>query len=175
MRKRSLLLLGTAALAWGAEPRYNLGRPATENEIKRMAISIAPDGANLPPGQGTAIEGEALYARTCEECHGPEGRGGDETGFVGQPRDLTGDSPSKTVGSYWPYATTLFDYIRRAMPFTRPGTLTDEQVYSVTAYLLHLNGLITREENLDAERLRRIRMPNQDGFIPDERPDVNAQ
>jgi cytochrome c len=140
--------------------------------VKALDISIGPDGANLPPGQGTAADGAQIYERQCRECHGPEGKGSEETGFIGKPQDLRLEKPSKTVGSYWPYATTLFDYIRRSMPFKTPGSLSDDQVYAVTAYILSLNGLVSQDSPLDAEKLKQVKMPNRDGFVPDARPDV---
>ena len=112
-----LLLLFVVAPLAAQGPQYGLGRAATEQEVKALDLSIRPDGANLPPGQGNVADGARLYERECRECHGPEGKGSEETGFIGTPQDLRLDKPKKTVGSYWPYATTLYDYIRRAMPF----------------------------------------------------------
>ena len=152
--------------------QFGLGRAPTEQEIAAADITVGPDGAALPPGQGTVADGAALYERQCRECHGPEGKGSEETGFVGTPQDLLLEKPKKTVGSYWPYAATLFDYIRRAMPFKTPGTLSDDQVYAVTAYILSRNGLLSEDEALDAAKLRQLEMPNKDGFVPDPRPDV---
>lgn len=151
---------------------YGLGTPASEAEIAALDVAVQPDGTGLPAGQGTAAEGAKVYEAQCRECHGAEGKGGDETGFVGTPADLTGEKPKKNVGSYWPYATTLWDYINRAMPFVRPGTLTNDQVYAVSAYILHLNGLIGENDPLNAETLPAIEMPNRNGFVPDPRPDT---
>lgn len=151
---------------------YGVGTPASPADIAALDIAVQPDGTGLPAGQGTAAEGAKIYETQCRECHGAEGKGGDETGFVGTLADLTAEKPSKTVGSYWPYATTLWDYINRAMPFVRPGTLTNDQVYSVSAYILHLNGLIGENDPLNAETLPAIEMPNRNGFVPDPRPDV---
>ncbi|MBI1356681.1 MAG: c-type cytochrome [Acidobacteria bacterium] len=152
--------------------KFGVGKAASPDEIAALDIAVSPDGKGLPPGQGTAAEGAKVYETQCRECHGPEGKGGDETGFIGTPADLKGDKPKKTVGSYWPYATTLWDYINRAMPFVRPGTLTDDQVYSVTAYILHLNGIVGENDTLNAETLPKVEMPNRNGFVPDPRPDV---
>ncbi len=153
-------------------PNYHVGRAATANEIARRDISIAPDGKGLPAGEGTAAEGAVIFENRCRECHGPEGEGADEAGFIGKPSDLLGDSPRKSVGSYWPHATTLWDYVNRAMPFDRPGELSDDQVYAVVAYLLHLNRIVGENDKLNAETLPAIKMPNRDGFISDPRPDA---
>ena len=170
MLKCILLSLLTASFAFAQQ--YGVGQPASEAEVAKLDIAVAPDGKGLPAGQGTAAEGAKVYETQCRECHGPEGKGGDETGFIGTPADLKGEKPKKTVGSYWPYATTLWDYINRAMPFVRPGTLTSDQVYSVTAYLLHLNGIVGENDPLNAETLPKIEMPNRNGFVPDPRPDT---
>ncbi|MCB1021148.1 MAG: c-type cytochrome [Acidobacteria bacterium] len=108
----------------------------------------------------------------CKECHGPEGKGADQTSFLGKPEQLNQAPPVRTVGSYWPYATTLWDYTNRAMPFDRPGTLTTDQVYAVTAYILFLNGIVEEEHVLDAASLPQVQMPNREGFVPDDRPDT---
>jgi mono/diheme cytochrome c family protein len=151
---------------------YGIGTAASPADIAALDIAVQPDGTGLPEGQGTAAEGAKIYETQCRECHGPEGKGGDETGFVGSLADLQGDKPKKTVGSYWPYSTTLWDYINRAMPFVRPGTLTNDQVYAVSAYILHLNGLIGENDPLNAQTLPAIEMPNRNGFVQDPRPDV---
>lgn len=164
--------LGTV-LAQG--PKYGVGRPATPAEIKALDISIAPDGKGLPPGSGTAAQGKDVFARRCQKCHGEAGIGGDEPPLVGGKGTLASAKPLKTVGSYWPYATTLFDYINRAMPFKEPGLLTHDQVYAVSAYLLFRNGIIGENDVMDAKSLPQVRMPNRDGFIPDGRPDVGPK
>ena len=115
------LAVAALVVAGAQAQQYGVGRPATEQEIAAADITVAPDGKGLPAGQGTVADGAALYERQCRECHGPEGKGSEETGFIGKPQDLLLEKPKKTVGSYWPYATTLFDYIRRAMPFKTPG------------------------------------------------------
>jgi cytochrome c len=130
-------------------------------------ISIDPDGAGLPPGSGTASQGKAVYAAKCQACHGEKGTGGPNDALVGGIGSLApGKSPVKTVGSYWPYATTLFDYIRRAMPFPETKSLTNDEVYAVSAYILNLNGVVGTDEVLDAQSLPKVKMPNRDGFIP---------
>ncbi len=171
MFRLTLVLLLAAPLA-AQSPTYNVGRSASSAEVEARDISISPDGKGLPEGSGTAAQGAVIYENRCRECHGPEGQGGDETGFIGKLADLTGDSPKKTVGSYWPYTTTLWDYVNRAMPFDRPGELSDDQVYAVVAYILHLNDLVGEDEAVNAETLPKIEMPNRDGFVSDARPDV---
>ncbi|HSE57349.1 MAG TPA: cytochrome c [Nitrospiraceae bacterium] len=151
---------------------YGLGRPASEAEIRAWDIDVAPSGEGLPPGQGTVKRGAQVYVLRCAACHGPTGREGPQDRLAGGRDTLTSAHPVKTVGSYWPYATTLYDYIRRAMPFDAPQSLSPDEVYSVVAWLLHQNGIIDDEAVMDARTLPQIRMPNRDGFIPDPRPDV---
>ena len=124
-----------------------------------------PDGTGLPAGSGNAREGERLYRENCQACHGAEGRGGPNDPLAGGEGSLDSVRPIKTIGSYWPYATTVFDYVRRAMPYPSPGALTDDELYSVTAYLLHLNGLVGRDDVIDAATLPTIEMPNAGGFV----------
>ena len=168
-----LLAFATLSLPLLAQsPTYHVGRAASPAEIAARDITVGPDGIGLPAGEGTAAEGAVVYANRCEECHGPEGKGADQVGFIGKPADLLANPPVKTVGSYWPYAAPLWGYIDRAMPFDRPGELTRDQVYAVTAYILHLNGLIGENDKLNAETLPKIQMPNRDGFVPDPRPNT---
>ncbi len=173
MRNRSFLPL-LALLALGAQPAlgqtYGLGRPASSEQAAAWDITVGPEGRELPEGSGSAAEGAQVYEVRCKECHGDQGIGGDHAALVGSPQHLTERPPRKTVGSFWPYATTLFDYTRRAMPFEEPGTLTADQVYAVTAYVLFLNGIISEDETLDRESLPEVRMPNRDGFVRDPRP-----
>jgi cytochrome c len=144
-----------------------LGQPIAPADIAPWDISIAPDGAGLPPGRGTATQGEAVYIAQCQACHGEKGIGRPNDALVGGRGSLApGKPPLKTVGSYWPYATTLFDYIRRAMPFQESKSLTSDQVYAVAAYILHLNEIVGKDDVLDAETLPKIKMPNRDGFVP---------
>ena len=159
----ALLLLTTAALA----ETPDLGRSATPEEIAAWDISIGPDGAGLPPGNGTPREGEAVYVAKCLPCHGEKGAGKPNDQLVGGLGSLTGDqTPVKTVGSFWPFATTLFDYVRRAMPFNAPRSLRDDEVYAVCAYILELNGIIAENAVMNAQTLAKVQMPNRDGFIP---------
>ncbi len=142
-----------------------LGQPIAPADIAPWDISIGPDGAGLPPGRGTAAEGEAVYAARCQACHGEKGAGRPNDTLVGGVGSLAPDkAPVKTVGSYWPYATTLFDYIRRAMPFQESQSLTSDEVYAVSAYILNLNGIVGTNDVLDAQSLPNVRMPNRDGF-----------
>lgn len=143
----------------------DLGREATPEEIARSDLSISPDGRGLPPGGGTALEGEPTYLANCARCHGVEGQGGPADRLVGGADSLTTSHPLKTVGSYWPYATTLFDYVRRAMPYDRPSSLSSDEVYALSAYLLELNGIIPDDLEMNRETLPRVEMPNRDGFV----------
>ncbi len=151
---------------------YHIGRPATEADIHAWNIDISPTGEGLPPGQGTVSQGAAVYAAKCASCHGPTGTEGPMTKLVGGQGTLTTNHPVKTVGSYWPHATTLYDYIYRAMPFTAPQSLAPDDIYSVIAWILHQNGIVPENAVIDAKTLPVIRMPNQEGFVPDSRPDL---
>ncbi len=141
-----------------------LGAPASAAELAAMDVSIGPDGANLPPGSGTPKQGAEVYAAKCIDCHGPEGVNGENDRLVGGQGSLTSATAVKTIGSYWPYATTVFDYVRRAMPYPAPHSLTDAEAYAVTAYLLHLNGIIGADDVMDATSLPQVKMPNRTGF-----------
>ena len=157
-----LAVVSNAALA----ENPNLGRIAAPEEIASWDMSIGPDGAGLPPGSGTPKQGEAVYTAKCLVCHGEKGAGKPNDALVGGRGTLAGDQPPvKTVGSFWPYATTLFDYVRRAMPLNESKTLTNDEVYAVVAYLLQLNGITSENETIDAQTLPKVRMPNRDGFM----------
>ena len=151
---------------------FHFGRVATPDEIRAWDIDVAPDGKGLPAGRGTVKEGAEMYARHCAGCHGATGVEGPMPKLVGGQGTLASDHPLKTVGSYWPYATTLFDYIYRAMPFVAPQSLTPDQVYAVTAWILFQNGLLDKDAVLDRETLPKVRMLHRNGFVPDPRPDV---
>lgn len=142
----------------------SLGVPASDAEIAAMDVSIGPDGVGLPPGSGTPKQGAEVYATKCIACHGPEGANGVNDRLVGGQGTLTSATPLKTIGSYWPYATTVFDYVRRAMPYPAPHSLSDTEAYAVTAYLLHLNGIIGADDVMDATSLPKVKMPNRGGF-----------
>ena len=170
MSMRRILVAVPALLALAsplsAQQSPSLGKPVSQEDLASWDISIGPDGAGLPPGSGTVKQGEAVFAAKCQACHGEKGAGRPNDRLVGGQGSLTGDKPPiKTVGSYWPYATTLFDYIRRAMPFNESKSLTNEEVYGVVAYLLNLNGIIAESETMNAQSLPKVMMPNHDGFI----------
>jgi S-disulfanyl-L-cysteine oxidoreductase SoxD len=165
-------LLMTAP-AYADQPHYHLGRTPTAAEINAWNIDVRPDGQGLPPGHGSVAEGRTVFAETCAACHGDKGQGGPADRLVGGLGTLTQPHPIRTVGSYWPYATTLFDFVRRAMPFNAPESLTDDQVYAVTAYVLSLNGIVPDNTVLDATSLPKIAMPNRNGFTSSAvRPDT---
>jgi cytochrome c len=170
-----ILVSGAAASAprpLAQSPSFGLGRAPTADELKAIDIEIMPDGRGLPPGSGTARAGKDVYASRCATCHGPTGREGPQDVLVGGKGTLNTSKPLKTVGSYWPYATTLWDYIRRAMPFDHPGTMSSDDVYAATAYLLFINGIVGESDILDQTTLPRVQMPNRNGFVVDPRPDV---
>ena len=160
----SLVIAGCAGTAAVVETP-NLGQPAKETEVAGWDISIAPDGRGLPRGAGTPADGALVYAQKCQVCHGDKGVGGPNDRLVGGQGTLASKTPVRTIGSYWPYATTVFDYVRRSMPFFQPHSLTDSEVYAVTAYLLSLNGIIGEQDVMNAETLPKVKMPNRDNFI----------
>lgn len=161
----TLACAGFTVLANAAEPVPAFGKPATAGEIAAHDTFVFPDGTGLPAGRGDVATGAALYRTHCVICHGPGGRGGPGGELAGASEPLTSDTPDQTIGTYWPYATTLFDFIRRAMPLHAPGSLTNDEVYALCAYLLAENGIITADTELDAAGLAAIVMPNRDGFI----------
>ena len=169
-----LLVCGGGSLAGSADEhdQYGLGRPATQEEIRAWDIDVAPTGEGLPPGRGTVKQGAEVYAAKCASCHGPTGTEGPKDRLVGGQGTLATGKPIKTIGSYWPYATTLYDYIKRAMPFNAPQSLTPDETYAVVAWLLFQNRIIAEDAVMDARSLPTVRMPNRDGFIRDPRPDV---
>jgi cytochrome c len=189
-RLKLVTALGTLLAAAGTSPvaaqmpTYGVGRTPTAEEIKAWDLTIPPDGRGLPPGSGTAALGKRIFAERCASCHGDKGEDPKYRLLAGRPGPLTpaqlsvnidplvGGQPVLTIGNFWQYATTLWGYVRRSQPFDEPGTLTADQVYAVTAYLLHVNGIIGEHAVLDARSLPQIRMPNRDGFVPDVRPDV---
>jgi cytochrome c len=157
-----MLLALAAATSSVAQETPKLGRPATPAEIAGWDISIPPDGTGLPPGSGTPDQGAVVYTQTCQSCHGEKGAGKPNDPLVGGQGTLTSTRPVRTIGSYWPDATTVFDYVRRAMPYTESKSLTNEEVYAVTAYLLHLNGIIGAQDVMNAQTLPQVKMPNRD-------------
>lgn len=159
----AILLAALPAMAQAPQ----LGQPIAPQDIAPWDISVGPDGATLPPGSGTAPQGQAIYIAKCQSCHGVSGTGGPADVLVGGMGSLvSGKMPLKTVGSYWPYATTLFDYVRRTMPFFQPKSLSNDEVYAVSAYILNLNGIVGENDVVDARSLPKVKMPNRDGFVP---------
>lgn len=144
----------------------HLGIPMSKGEVAKWDLTVFPDGRGLPPGHGTAKEGRAIYLQKCASCHGDQGQGATAEDLVSGPNPPTSANPSKAIGSYWPCATTIFDFIRRSMPPAAPGTLSSDELYALTAYLLAANKIIGESDEMDALSLPKIKMPNQDGFIP---------
>ena len=169
---QTLVLAATLALllamgqAQAAPEGPKLGRPASPQDIAAWSLSVFPDGRGLPGGRGSAAEGKAIYERHCAACHGPKGAGGSAEELAGAGHGLTGPAPDKTIGTYWPYASTLFDFVRRSMPLDAPGSLDADALYAVCAYLLHLNGIIPETAEMNASTLPLVKMPNRGGFIP---------
>lgn len=145
---------------------HDLGTLASPAVVEAWNIDVGPDGTGLPAGQGSVAQGRALYAARCASCHGVNGEGGPQDRLTGGLGSLASDTPIKTIGSFWPFATTLFDYVRRAMPYDAPQSLTADETYGVVAYLLHLNGVVAQGSILTSQSLPRIVMPNRDGFLP---------
>ena len=159
-------LAGNVTEAAAADaPKF--GKPISQDDLKAWDISIAPDGAGLPSGSGTPAQGARVFAAKCAACHGAKGEGGAGPLLVGGIGTLPAPNPNpiRTVGSFWPYATTVFDYVRRTMPWNQPKTLTNDETYAVVAYLLQLNGVIKDGDVLNKDTLPKVRMPNRDGFI----------
>ena len=172
MWKLSAVLLVASVTLSAQSPRDQVGRPPTPEEIRELGSAIAPDGTGLPAGSGTVAAGREIFAAQCARCHGPNGEGDIGARLVGGQGTLATPRPLKTVGSFWPYATTLWDYINRAMPFDRPGLLQPPEVYAVVAYVLNLNGIVEPDRMIDATSLPKVKMPNRDGFVADPRPDI---
>ena len=169
-RNACLLAVGAAAALFGgahaaAQQGPGLGQPISSEDLAPWDISIQPSGAGLPAGSGTAAKGAEIYSVKCIACHGEKGAGQPNDRLVGGQGTLTELAQVRTIGSFWPNATTVFDYIRRAMPFQAPQSLTNDEVYALTAYLLALNGIIKEGDEMNASTLARVRMPNRDGFV----------
>src|SRR6266850_4513459 len=155
----------TAGVTRGGLEGPNLGREATPAQIAGWDISVGPDGAGLPAGRGTPATGATVYEQKCQACHGAKGAGQPNDRLVGGQGTLASKGPVRTIGSYWPYATTVFDYVRRSMPYIQPQSLSDNEVYAVTAYLFNLNGIIGENDEMNAQTLPKVKMPNQPSFI----------
>jgi cytochrome c len=173
----TVLGLGVAggALAQGYGGPYGFGSKASPREIAAVDIDAMPDGRGLPPGKGDYATGNSLYAAKCASCHAPDLSGMAEVGgdkLIGGRGSLASGKPVKTIESYWPYASTVFDYVKRAMPLNAPGSLSDDEVYAITAYVLGEAKIIGKDEVMNASTLPNVKMPNRDGFVSDPRPDV---
>lgn len=171
----SLIALAACSSIAPGEPQagasgHDIGTPVTDQDLAAWNIDIAPDGRGLPAGSGDVATGAHVFAEKCAACHGAEGQGGLGDPLVGGLGSLASAKPKRTVGSYWPYATTLFDYIRRAMPYNAPQSLSADEVYAVSAFLLNRNGIVPADTRLDAASLPRVVMPNRNGFVSDPRP-----
>ena len=171
------ITLMTVSAALAQAPSYsNIGRTPTKQEVEAWDLSVGPDGKGLPAGQGTAKEGAAIFADKCAVCHGPEGMGGKigprVIGGIADTETLTTLKPVRSVGGYWPYATSVWDYIRRAMPRSQSGTLTPNEVYSLTAFILSKSKIIPEDQVLNEKTLPKVQMPNRNGFVPARYEDI---
>jgi len=175
LRRKSLLkaaslLVLTSLAAFGQRTYSSLGSPLSQEEIKSFDMIVGPEGKELPPGKGTVKEGADIYSKKCVACHGPNGKGGAVqhlvTGGPGNPKKGPWKDTEKSAISYYPYPTIAWDYINRAMPANKPGSLTPDEVYSVVAWLYYMNGIIGESEVMDAKSLLKVQMPNRDGFVP---------
>ena len=168
MIRTTLLILVAATISTPAgseEPKPELGRPAPDRLVESWNLSVFPDGRGLPQGSGSVAEGKRIYNQQCVACHAERGAGGSGDRLANAEMGLTEEYPQKTIANYWPYATTLFDFIRRSMPMHSPGSLNNDETYALTAYLLSLDGIIDDNAVLDRQTLSKINMPNEDGFI----------
>jgi mono/diheme cytochrome c family protein len=167
------LSMGALCTPASAQSRYGIGHAATPAQVAAWNLDVSPDGRNLPAGEGSVLRGREVFANQCAACHGARGEGGSlGDKLAGGQGTLATPTPVRTVGSYWPYATTLFDYVRRAMPLNAPQSLSNEDVYAVSGYVLFLNDLVAEDAVVNAKTLTELKMPNRDGFVSDPRPDV---
>jgi cytochrome c len=171
----ALAALSSTAIAAGpVKTSYGFGTTPADDELARF-LSPLPDGRGLPSGSGSVLEGNSVYQQQCASCHGENLQGGTGDRLIGGRGSLVNEDPKKppvkTVESYWPYATTLFDYVKRAMPLAAPDSLTNDQVYAVTAYILSQAKIVSDDAIMDAQTLPKVVMPNRDGFVPDRRPE----
>lgn len=161
------LFVFSLGYAWvQAQDSPHLGKPISESDVAAWDISILPDGTGLPQGSGTPAQGAQVFAAKCAVCHGENGKGGAAAALVGGEPLTAGIETTKTIANFWPYATTIFDFTRRAMPWPRPRTLTNDEVYALTAFILAQNKIIGASDVMNAQTLPKVRMPNRDGFIP---------
>jgi len=161
----SVIYVCLAACTSAQLPETRWGEPADADDILGVSLTVLPDGTGLPIGSGDPQSGQALYVTHCQSCHGEKGSGGIGVALVGGKGTLASTAPLKTIGSYWPYATTLYDYTRRAMPYGAPMSLSADDYYALTAYLLYINNIVSEDEIMDRETLPLVRMPNRDGFV----------
>jgi S-disulfanyl-L-cysteine oxidoreductase SoxD len=171
LRAKTKIFAFVALLVWAAPAAAdgpNLGQPISEADLAPWDLTVMPDGSGLPLGSGTPAQGKALFAANCAICHGDNGKGGiAEAVVVDDPPPLSGPGSVKSIGNFWPASTSIFDFIRRAMPFTQPRSLSTDQVYALTAYLLYMNKVIGESEVMDAKTLPQVKMPNRDNFFPE--------
>lgn len=170
MRNWLWLVCSIALPIQAADNRPQLGKPASAQLQKAWNLDVFPDGTGLPPGSGTAVTGKKVYQQYCLSCHGMDGTGGSAEELAGAKHGLTDNPPDKTIGTYWPYATTVFDFTRRSMPLNAPGSLNNDQLYAVTAYLLYLNHVVKEDELMNASSLPKVKMPNRNGFVNNYQP-----
>ncbi|BAN27414.1 c-type cytochrome [Caballeronia insecticola] len=164
-------LLGVASIpGHAAGGAYGIGTPIDPKAISAWNIDIDSSGHGLPEGSGDVAHGKQIFGAKCASCHGANGEGGIGDALVGGTGTLADAKPKKTIGGYWPYSTTLFDYIRRAMPYNAPQSLKPDEVYALSAYLLYLNHIVPEDTRLDAQSLPKVKMPNREGFVSDPRP-----
>ncbi len=161
----SCATIALVALGANAADTPNLGRVASPEEIARGDLIVSPGSDNLPAGSGSVLQGATVYAEKCVVCHGINGEDGPQLRLSGGMGTIETDNPIKTVSSYWPHATTIFDYVRRAMPINEPQSLSNDEVYAVTAYLLSIDGIVDDDAVMNAETLPQVEMPNREGFI----------
>lgn len=160
-----------------AAQNSRIGKPATEAQIAAVNLTVFPDGKGLPAGKGTAAKGKDIFKDKCAVCHNDKGEGRENQypALVGGIGSIATSKPVRTVGSYWPYATTVFDYIRRAMPYDHPGSLQTGEIYSSVAFILYMNGIIGENDEMNEATLPKVKMPNAGNFVPDARPDVKSK
>jgi hypothetical protein len=179
--RRSGLLTAIGAMTFTASlsahtPELHLGHVPSPAQLRRSSTTVFPNGVGLPVGSGTAIQGARIFRATCAACHGESGQGNGWSGtrLVGGRGTLKSENPILTIGSYWPYATSLWDYIHRAMPYTRPGSLSTNDIYALTAFLLYDNGIIGKAQVMNQNTLAKVRMPNRSGFVRYTGPEVHC-
>lgn len=168
----TLAFIALGVCLYGQTKQFQLGQTPTPAEVRRWNTTVLPDGTGLPPGSGTVAEGKLVFADKCSGCHGDTAQGREPLGpsLVGGQGTLRSENPVLTVGSYWPYATTVWDYIHRTMPYATPGTLSANQTYALTAFLLYRNGIIQQNAVMSQVTLSKVRMPNRHGFVPESPP-----